>query len=274
MDKFVSKLSLYDILAMVIPGGTILLFLSLCLGYQNFCIHESKFPQWLSFTVICIASYLIGLVNHIITSFFWGDFSKNSFYMDVHIAHLICQQKKLCIASKWLRKNYKNVRTIIPLLYVIVILVFAICNIVPCLNTLRNFSSPWIVSMCVFMAVFFILACAKHFKSLQNLRIQNKCAQYYYVLKNRYSDDIPIIEGQIAFIQNMMFPLSLFYLLSNEKLYYYFGKESLGWIYMLYTLFYLMLPFVVICRQLKINQRLQEDYHYLKELENEKSNNV
>ncbi len=35
MDNFFSKLSLYDILSMVIPGGTIFLFLSLTLEYKR-----------------------------------------------------------------------------------------------------------------------------------------------------------------------------------------------------------------------------------------------
>ena len=41
MDKFVSKLSLYDILSMAIPGGTIFLFLSMTLGYK-LKINESE----------------------------------------------------------------------------------------------------------------------------------------------------------------------------------------------------------------------------------------
>lgn len=34
-------------------------------------------------------------------------------------------------------------------------------------------------------------------------------SKYYYVLKCRYSNDIPIMEGQVAFIQNMIIPISL-----------------------------------------------------------------
>lgn len=33
---------------------------------------------------------------------------------------------------------------------------------------------------------------------------------YYFVAKHKYCDDIFIMEGQVAFMQNMILPLSLF----------------------------------------------------------------
>ncbi len=42
---------------MVMPGGTILMFLPAKLKYQNFVIDDSKMPEWLFMIVLFVMSY-------------------------------------------------------------------------------------------------------------------------------------------------------------------------------------------------------------------------
>ena len=76
MKDFTSRLSLYDILSMVIPGGTIFLFLSLAFGNQ-LSIDQSKISPVLGWAIALVISYLLGLINHVCTAILWKPFRNN-----------------------------------------------------------------------------------------------------------------------------------------------------------------------------------------------------
>ena len=79
MKDIVSKFSLYDILAMIVPGGTILLYISLSLLENTLIFDVSKAHASITWAIILIVSYLLGLINQYITSQIWKSFRNNPY---------------------------------------------------------------------------------------------------------------------------------------------------------------------------------------------------
>lgn len=76
MDKFFEKLSLYDILSMVIPGGIILLFLLGCCGF-DWRINDVNVDCKLIWGFGIVVSYIIGMGNHVLSKVFWKKYRNN-----------------------------------------------------------------------------------------------------------------------------------------------------------------------------------------------------
>lgn len=76
MKDIVSKFSLYDILAMVIPGGTILVAIALMIN-NLLIINTNLIEKPLFWIVGLTVAYLLGLINHTLTSAVWGKFRNN-----------------------------------------------------------------------------------------------------------------------------------------------------------------------------------------------------
>lgn len=76
MNNLLSKFSLYDSIAMVIPGFTILLFLTSLLGYT--WNYYSCMVNPAVFWIVAIAlSYIIGLVNESFCRKLWSGLRNN-----------------------------------------------------------------------------------------------------------------------------------------------------------------------------------------------------
>ena len=75
--NFLSKLSLYDILAMIVPGFIILLWgLSMCkLSWMPNTLEVDNSIIW---AIWLIAAYLIDIINHLLTSRIWNK-TRNSY---------------------------------------------------------------------------------------------------------------------------------------------------------------------------------------------------
>lgn len=251
MKDFVTKLSLYDILSMLIPGGMIFVYLSLYLGYQ-LRIDENVISSALGWTIALVISYLLGLVNHICTTYIWSEF----------------------------RNTYLNLYScyIVPVLKILMVYVF--------LGILGYIFQKMIFCMSDGIAILLFIPIAFFIIMIigESCDYDEKCkddyhkeyfSKYYYVMKCRYNDDITIMEGQVAFIQNMLFPITLFLLvppqLICDKLYAgvcFFKCEY--WYFAL--LMFVALIYTVFLRQKKIVERVLEDFEYLKQIvEGEKS---
>ena len=76
MDKFLGKLSLYDMIVMIIPGGAILLFF---LDYYGIDLLSANFDKIspLAIFLAVIASYIIGMGNHVLSKKFWKALRNN-----------------------------------------------------------------------------------------------------------------------------------------------------------------------------------------------------
>lgn len=81
MDKFTSKLSLYDILAMVIPGGAILLSLSLLFD-GTWKMDTTFVSDEVAYCIVIVLSYIVGLANHVFSCHVWKMFRNNPLLLD------------------------------------------------------------------------------------------------------------------------------------------------------------------------------------------------
>ena len=84
MKELVSKLSLYDILAMVIPGGTIIVFIALMIN-NSLIVNEDLIEKPLSWIIWLVISYIIGLLNHTLATFVWKRFRNNDFMIKLSV---------------------------------------------------------------------------------------------------------------------------------------------------------------------------------------------
>ena len=80
MDQFFGKLSLYDIIVMIIPGGAILLFFLDYYGVDLLSIDSNDINS-LAVLGAVVASYIIGMGNHVMAKKFWGIFRNNYFLL-------------------------------------------------------------------------------------------------------------------------------------------------------------------------------------------------
>ena len=253
MDKFVSKLSLYDILSMAIPGGTIFLFLSMTLGYK-LKINESEIDSVLGWTMALVLSYLLGLINHTCTAMIWKRFREN---------HMLWREKE-CLTKK------KTLITTLVIMILASIIKYICCFLS---NFVGGIGFILLISM-IFLCLIVNEVIRKDLNKdsvLEQLRKQYYKA-YYYVMKHRYNDNIPIMEGQVAFIQNMTLPLALFLFFPPQYMLTYLTINKsdccdviLYWV--LFLILFVALISTAFCRQRKIVQLVWEDYEYLKQLE-------
>ena len=253
MNNFVSKLSLYDILSMVIPGGTIFLFLSMTLDYK-LKINECAIDLVLGWTIALCLSYLLGLINHICTAIIWRNFRAR---------HMLWRGKERLTKKKVL---------------IIVLFITIMCLIIKCICC---FFSSFIdgIWIALFISVTFLLLIINEVMSIRKnvnkdnvleLLRQQYCEAYYYVMKHRYNDNISIIEGQVAFIQNMTLPLALFLFFPPQWILTYLSINECCDIisyFFLFLILFVALILTAFCRQRKIVQLVWEDYEYLKQLE-------
>ncbi|WP_293490358.1 hypothetical protein [Prevotella sp.] len=77
MDQFLGKLSLYDIIVMIIPGGTILLFFLDYYGVDLLFNGSYDISSLAVFGAV-VASYIIGMGNHVIAKKLWRIIRNNS----------------------------------------------------------------------------------------------------------------------------------------------------------------------------------------------------
>lgn len=250
MKDFVSKISLYDILAMLIPGGTIFLFLSLTLG-NKLEINQSVIDPVLGWTIAIVLSYLLGIINHVCTAIVWYFFRNDP---------------SLII-------SVKNNEEYIPLSIVCISIFLMILAIVGFLNLSWAILLPLILYCFVFLVVMFkAFSNDKKMKTIENGKkdIQDLYYKaYYYVAKHRYNDDIFIMEGQVAFMQNMIFPLLFFVFVPDnspccEYLQKICGEYRICCVKIFIAIGTILLVPSIFMRQCKIYQHVWEDYEYLK----------
>lgn len=86
MDRIIGNLSIYDVLSMVIPGGTLLLFLQVLFAADSYplsvlIIKEQELDRTILFTIGTVVSYIVGIFNHLLTTMIWGGFRNNTAYI-------------------------------------------------------------------------------------------------------------------------------------------------------------------------------------------------
>ena len=278
MKELVSKLSLYDILAMVIPGGTILIYVNTAFGY-TLIFDIAKADSAIAWIVSFAVSYILGLINQTLTSKIWGSFRNNPNMLYTSLSAVIksnmCKCSKLwyvmhCIENQ--SKTAGNGRTdnepdksnfdfcYIIFKYVTITIALWIVNFF-IINKLCD-SAHW--ATIVFPATTIVLILIITLLSDNNQdRITNfYYVAYYYAIQKRYSNDIPILEAQVAFLQSMIIPIVLLLLISPKMAALYFENETVS-IYIALIITIAAIFFTIHYRQMKIYQRVWEDYEYL-----------
>ena len=213
MDGY-SKLSLYDFIAMFMPGSII--------TYCIMCFFSSEYGLvsayngffWIFFFIV---SYIIGIANHVVTSWF---FSKGIRFRNC--------PKMIKDSIHW--ANGKSYNTNVDL-------------------------ETTTTDKCI---------------------VDNYYRAYYYTKKNAYGNDIEIMESQVAFLQALLLPVIIVFLLSlfpDIDLLHPLNLQTcpchcrcmyLLTIWTSSAITIILIFGLMIVRQRKIYRRVWEDYHYLR----------
>ena len=273
MKDFASKLSLYDILSMLIPGSTIFIFLSLALE-NELQLYPFKINTAIGWIIVLVSSYLIGLINHVFTAIIWHPLRNRHTMIEKELLN-ITDTGNTRYLSKFLSKisinNIKREERIyirfIILGYCVPTLATLFLGLTYCKYKLTS------LPLIVYIIILAIIVIVQYFYRRKKCDIKNTLSidayyeAYYYVSKHKMGNEISIIEGQVAFMQNMFLPLSLMLVLPLSTYEYYICNAyiikiliSVGICLLLPTIYY---------RQNKIYEHVWEDYEYLKRIEEE-----
>lgn len=220
MDFF-SKLTLYDILAMVVPGGVMLMLLLRLFGY-SWVVDERVISPTLCVAVFIVVSYIIGILNHYLTKYIWRGFRNNPHFLFVSLAKIqpelpdattcdenYCEKWAECICS-YIRYCFLTINGV----WLVFVVITAVCpyfedNI--CSYTFAILSTFILLSVLIYQIVPKVkcpncsVILSKYYEA------------YYYVQENSKNCDFKVIEGQVAFLQSMIIPLQLFIVVPCSK---------------------------------------------------------
>lgn len=277
MNGFESKLSLYDILSMLIPGGTILLTVIFLLQYE-FGINQLNIDSVLGTTIALVLSYLIGLITHSFSAILWKPF-RNNLKM---IGRALLNAQKEIYKCRYIDKpqltdeifncSSEIVCNILLIVGTISLIVEFLINYCSEKNDCFLWCTGWLSIPLCFLVIIECLRIRLSYKIKKGYELRLLMTKYYeayyYVAKNKYGNDISIIEGQVAFIQSMFLPLMLIVILPIKKVCEHLGFDSCILKTFIVLIMVLMIPTLVM-RQHKIYQRVWEDYEFLKRLDKE-----
>ena len=276
MKDIVSKLSLYDILAMVIPGGTILIAIT-CMLNNLLIINDDLIEKPLFWIIGLSWAYIIGLLNYMFTAVAWRRFRNNEFMIKLSLEKA---RKYLSTNGKFDRLtntinisdiDKRRIRNYMFLIKSVLFTYLTFGGLMFIAHCICHKCESKDLSLMLTVPLITILVCAiveliyffNNSKDSYPVVLQKYYLAYYFVAKKKYNDDIFIMEGQIAFLQSMILPLILFFFISQGFQSTFLPGISLGSLHLLLALVILTIFFTVFCRQMKIYQRVFEDYEYL-----------
>ena len=216
---------------------------------------------------------MLGLINQTITLKMWKSFRNNSYMLNKALE--VASRKNKGVTSKLIYIKYCIKKTEdqyidckVDLIYIIIKHIILCLGLgVVTLFVIDKLSCHICWSAIVFpiaIVIFIIL-----FTSLsEDIEGNNKITHFYYVayyyaIQRRYSNDIPILEAQVAFLQNMIIPLMLLFIVPIEMTECYFTKDTYWILHILLFITVTAIFFTVFYRQDKIYQRVWEDYEFL-----------
>lgn len=232
-----SKFSIYDILAMIIPGCIIIAFISICIHFhldneetiiifnnpvKIVCIKYIKDLSALQLFTLFIIAYFIGLINNWMNDGIFRGFrnnpeaienSLNQVLYENNITYTFNYRGYIYTYQTRERKNLWKITKVI----------------------IRRFPK----------------------QSPANFIMQNYYHIYYKLAKQRLLGNIPQIESQVALLRNTIVPLSILIvmlIINNSHLNFI--------IYILLLLSDILLFFVMIQRQNKIYNMIWESGYY------------
>ncbi|CCY35978.1 unknown [Alistipes sp. CAG:831] len=273
MKELFAKLTLYDILVMLIPGGAILVFIALSWNFE-LTIGDAKIAPVLAWMIMLTLAYLIGIVNHVATSVLWLPFRNCSYMINKARIKIYGEKTDDYNISK---KGKCFCFVFMPILMVVLIGMWFVCKeYAGCsLGRIMILLIVYTVAMLIGLAKSVKYKCLGHRKDegggKDGSELMEKYYEaYYFLLKSRYLGDISIMEGQVAFMQSMIIPLCLFSFLPCDVLCRYV-RGHVCEVRILILSLVVLLVFTICLRQQKIYTRVWEDARYLKNHNGKKS---
>lgn len=292
MSQFITKISLYDILTMIIPGGTIILFLQYLFASLPFPINAiSTFLQslwsWQNCLVVLVLSYMIGLANHLLACQVWKKLRNDPKMIKGKLFEVISNMP-LSFYLKYLFYSEENEQEVLQgqikeIASTSLWLIFAVWFVSQLfvLTSEMLFSKDVELLLCEIDIVLVIVLCLMtlaiplfYTKTEDKTLLDAYYEAYYYVQQNSERSNIPVIESQVAFLQSMLLPLLLMLCLptySVEKMFSLELGTNANYIVFMIKVFWVSLCVsiipIVIYRQNKIYELVWYDYEYLKRLE-------
>ena len=123
------------------------------------------------------------------------------------------------------------------------------------------YCKPYICFILIIAVLFLLLVWIIH-QTYDKQTIEKYYKQYYYVAINSINNNISIVESQIAFMRNMLFPLTIFCILKRNRVLPDYFPEIINSGLLDAGCFLLFVT--IILRQHKIYIMVWDDYKYLK----------
>lgn len=240
MSILSSKMSLYDFLAMIIPGG---LSLGVVLVYFGEIHILQPLPNWSLISLFLVVSYLLGLLNHQLTELIWLPFRNNSFEIrEWHQA--VYSHKQIKYYSPYILKITGEYLIISILSFIF----------------LKAAIFRWIIGLTAIILILLFPNSTSPY-SQTDKTVSKYYRKYYYVENNRKNSSISILESQVAFLKNMCLPICLCTIILLN----FSEKSGLNWKGILVAGLAILIVLVRITsiKQGNIYRIIIEDYMYL-----------
>lgn len=260
---------------MVIPGFTILLFVATLL-HDTWIVEFHKIDATIFWVVAITLSYLIGIANEVISRCLWGGLRNN-------LAIINEQLKKIRDEIGHVEHLPKYEDTInTPLFYQYLcccgIFGFAFLGLflffVNMCMSLYESCQYFVMVIAVFALIVFMLMAPSKLSNLfcttndTHKLLDTYFKAYYYSQNSSYNSSFSIIEGQVAFLQNMCVPLLLFIVLPAEKYSILFESNCPSCLIKgLLAVLLFSEVYVIYKRIEKIHYLVWSDYEYLQRIE-------
>jgi hypothetical protein len=250
MNNFVSKLNLYELFAMLIPGSILLLELTMILDCQLYkCSCCTEPFEGMYIFVFFVLAYILGCVYHSFTDWWCNPFRNNPTHIAYVYHHDISQENKKALSKLFGDQNVEGC---------------CFCSLLQCPCGLLRLA--WMAVIVLFSPLSKICncLCCKGSSSTnieKSLFLDKYEMAYYYAERYRSGAPYSFIEGQIALCRNMILPVILvpytltgsFPVLGNCK----------GMFYLVAAILFVY----VVFRQEKLYRCVFEDYEYTKRME-------
>ena len=277
MKEYATKLTLYDFISMLMPGSIIVAVLMLLCTDGQLTLPNNAF-FWVFFF---ISSYLAGIVNHIVTSSLSKFFNFRNCPKMLADSHQRAKDQGYVSDESAEKSSNAEKPSCNNQIYCGTALLGVCFGLLCCICSICKQYSPQIIVAAFF--VFYIAVLLMAFfnnRKCDNPKPENlkdeyyKC--YYYVKKNRYGNDIEVIESQVAFLQSLILPILLMLTsqCSPRKLTALFFPDCKYELcpcgFVAITLLTLAAIIVAIfLRQQKIYDRVWDDHNYLSKINEE-----
>lgn len=274
MGTFMSKLSLYDIFSMLIPGGIIMFAFLINIE----CLHSfllTYINGHETFVVVLFLgpiAYIIGIGNHILTHWTWSFFKNYPILLMDCLKSEIKQFDKATILQEIYTSCIKNSNKAelsstddyIGFTFVAILALISISSIGGIIVSIDSIGYFYIVLSTLF--IILSLCTIRYWNNgdiIYAKIIKNEYYKaYYYIQQKSKNTDISVIEGQVAFLQSMLLPLALMIILPKLI------PCSYGVIRLVLFIIFLIIFPIIYNRIRKIHSRVWEDYNFLHDQSN------